>query len=245
MDSVYAACAPARSPAVHEASPASAPAAARTRSPSGGASDSACRARAIVPARSPCASASAARYISTAAGTRPVAASSTTTRPGGGCCEPGPVVRAQGAFDAGSRSSIEAKSDTCASAPTNATPSTGRTRTTSSGSDAHPAGELGFAPFPLHRRHRELHEVRGSAGVAAGQGVADRLRRVAVGLEPGTGPAVQVGHLVRPLVEQVRAQDVGEQVVVAVPLPPVVERDEEQVGPLERLEPRPAAAPVR
>ena len=41
------------------------------------------------------------------------------------------------------------------------------------------------------------------------------------------------------LVEQVRAQDVGEQVVVAVPLPPVVERDEEQVGALERDEASP------
>ena len=92
-----------------------------------------------------------------------------------------------------SRSPTVAKSDTCVSAPTNTTPSTGRFRTTSSGSDAHPAGELGLPPFPAHHRHRELHEVRGAPGVTAGQRVADRLRRVAVGLEPAAGPPVQLG----------------------------------------------------
>jgi hypothetical protein len=38
----------------------------------------------------------------------------------------------------------------------------------------------------------------------------------------------------------VRAQDVGEQVVVAVPLPAVVERHQEQVGVLQAHEPAPA-----
>ena len=47
------------------------------------------------------------------------------------------------------------------------------------------------------------------------------------------------------LVEQVRAEDVGEQVVVAVPLPPVVERDDEEVGALERHQGRLAAVASR
>ncbi len=55
---------------------------------------------------------------------------------------------------------------------------------------------------------------------------------------------MQVGQVVRPLLQQVRAQDVAEQVVVAVPLPTVVERYDEQVGALQRLEHGPAAAPA-
>ena len=50
--------------------------------------------------------------------------------------------------------------------------------------------------------------------------------------------AVQLGDVVGMLVEQPGPEQVGEQVVVAVPAPPVVERDEEQVGALERLEHR-------
>ena len=44
------------------------------------------------------------------------------------------------------------------------------------------------------------------------------------------------GTSVRLLGEQARPQHVGEQVVVAKPLPLVVQGDEEQVGPLQRRE---------
>ena len=56
---------------------------------------------------------------------------------------------------------------------------------------------------------------------------------------------MQPGDPVGLLLEQVRAQDVGEQVVVAVPAALVVERDEEQVGPVEGDEPRAPAALAR
>jgi hypothetical protein len=105
----------------------------------------------------------------------------------------------------------------------------------------HPASQLGLAPVPAHRRHGQLHEVRGPLVVAAGQGMPDGVGGITVVLEPGTGPPVQPPDVVRLLFEQVRAQHVGEQVVVAVPLPMVVERDEEQVGPLQRHQPRRAA----
>ena len=72
--------------------------------------------------------------------------------------------------------------------------------------------------------------------VPAGQRVADRLGALAVLLVPVARPPVQVGHLVGLLVEQAGPQHVGEQVVVAVPLAAVVERDEEQVAAVERLE---------
>ncbi len=83
-----------------------------------------------------------------------------------------------------------------------------------------------------------LDQVRGALHVPRGERVPDRLRRLAVCLPPGAGAAVQLGHVVGMLVEQAGPEQVGEQVVVAVPAPPVVERDEEQVGALERLEHR-------
>ena len=144
-----------------------------------------------------------------------------------------------------SRSPTVSKSETWASAPDEGDAEHRPGPQHVVGQRAHPAGELGLPPFAAHHRHGELHEVGGPARVAAGQRVADRLRRVVVGLEPGAGPPVQLGDLVGLLVEQVGVQDVGEQVVVAVPLPPVVERDEEQVGPLQRDERRLAAVAVR
>ena len=45
-----------------------------------------------------------------------------------------------------------------------------------------------------------------------------------------------VRHELRQLVGQARAQDVGEEVVIAVPAAPVVERDQEQVPPLQRVQ---------
>jgi hypothetical protein len=54
---------------------------------------------------------------------------------------------------------------------------------------------------------------------------------------------VQLGHPLGVLVKEVRGQDVGEQVVVPVPLPLVVERDEEEVGALERHQGRLSARP--
>ena len=49
----------------------------------------------------------------------------------------------------------------------------------------------------------------------------------------------------RLLVEQAGAQDIREEVVVAVPLAPVVERDHEQVLPVEDLQRGPAAVLTR
>ncbi len=47
---------------------------------------------------------------------------------------------------------------------------------------------------------------------------------------------MQVRHVGGPLVQEARQQDVPEQVVIAVPLPPVIERNEEQVASIEPLE---------
>ena len=51
-------------------------------------------------------------------------------------------------------------------------------------------------------------------------------------------------NLAGPLVEEARLQHVGEEMVVAVPPPLVVERHQEQVVAVERLEHRPAVGPA-
>ncbi len=83
---------------------------------------------------------------------------------------------------------------------------------------------------------RPLDQVRRAPEVLGGQRVADGLGLLAVALEPRAGPPVQVRYLVGLLVEQARLQHVGEQMVVAVPLAAVVQRDDEQVVPVQRLQ---------
>ena len=71
-----------------------------------------------------------------------------------------------------------------------------------------------------------------SAGALLPDGVRDQ---VVCGV-PVAGPLVQARHLVGVLGEQARAQDVGEQVVVAVPTALGIEGNQEQVAALEVLE---------
>ena len=64
--------------------------------------------------------------------------------------------------------------------------------------------------------------------------MADRLGRLAVLLVPLARPPVQARNVVGLLVQQVRVQDVGEELVIAIPPAAVIERDQEQVPPLQR-----------
>ena len=108
-----------------------------------------------------------------------------------------------------------------------------------------PAPEGGLLAALAHRGRRQLDELRGPLEVLAGHGVGDRLGPVAVRLVPVARPPVELGDPVGVLVEQAGPEHVGEEVVVAVPGAAVVERDEEEVRPLEPLEHRPAARPAR
>ena len=57
--------------------------------------------------------------------------------------------------------------------------------------------------------------------------MSDRLGRLAVLLIPRARPPVQIRNVVGLFVEQVRLQHIREELVVAVPLATVVERDQE------------------
>src|SRR5882672_7684992 len=79
-------------------------------------------------------------------------------------------------------------------------------------------------------------QLAGTVEVTGQNRVMDRLRDVARLEEPPGGPTVQVGDQRRFGDPELPAEQVAEQVVVAVPLPPGVEGEEEQVGALDMSE---------
>ena len=118
---------------------------------------------------------------------------------------------------------------------------TGRTRSTSSGRLSSQAAQRRLSSVPAQGGHLQLDQGGRAREVAAGHRVPDRLGPVAVLLVPVAGPPVQLADALRLLVEEPGLQDVGEQVVVAVPLAAVVQRDQEQVVPVEGLQHGPTA----
>jgi hypothetical protein len=50
---------------------------------------------------------------------------------------------------------------------------------------------------------------------------------------PGTGSQMEAGYLVGLLLDQACLQNISKEMVIAIPLPPVIERNQEQVGPFE------------
>ena len=104
-----------------------------------------------------------------------------------------------------------------------------------------PLTEEVLAPLTTQRPEVQLDEVACPHDVSAGQRVPDRGLGLSCLGVPAGGLTMQPWEIAWPLVEQVRVQDVSEEVVVAVPAPVAVERDEEQVRPVQGLEHRPAA----
>jgi hypothetical protein len=86
------------------------------------------------------------------------------------------------------------------------------------------------------RRHGQLDQVGRPIEVSRSQCVPDRFLGQVVALVPLARALVQQRDLVRLLAEHPRPEHIGEQVVVAVPLPPVVQSHDEQVGAFERHE---------
>ena len=82
----------------------------------------------------------------------------------------------------------------------------------------------------------ELDQARGPLEVVPAQRMLDGLSGLAVCLIPVAGSPMQLGDEARLLVEQVGLEHIGEEVVVPVPTTLVVERDEKEVRPVERLQ---------
>ena len=106
----------------------------------------------------------------------------------------------------------------------------------------------------LHRRHlaglvgrqdQRRHQLDASVPLGRVQQVLDRHRRRSVGLVPVGGPQVQLHDDVGLDPTQLTEQELTEQGVVAVPLPPTVERDQEHVRGLEAAQLGPARLMLR
>ena len=213
---------------VQEARPDRAEAAARTRWSSPTACRRARSAWAIVPAGSPALRARAARYISMRAGIRAHSSRSRTTSRSSSerqlsldVHQPflDPVERVAGH-----------------QAPIRPRASTGRLRSTASGRSSTQPRMTTSCRSRASPGTASLDQVGRPVHVPGGQGVPHGRDGLSGGVVPGAGPAVQPGDTVRVLDEQVGAQDVGEEVVVAVPLPTVVQGHHEQVAALQQLE---------
>ena len=200
------------------------------------------RAWSTVPAMSPRISANAARYISIAPGNVRSCASSTTIMP---AASRAAGVSASHCSASRRCSSTRSSSPVDINTPTNPTASTGRTRTTCSGmSSAHARSVASCRP------RRTAGSANSASSAARSKSPAANACRIAFGRlvvlrEPRAGPAMQLGRGIRIFVEEPGAQHVGEEVVVPVPLASIVERDHEQVLPIQRLERRLASRRTR
>jgi hypothetical protein len=99
-----------------------------------------------------------------------------------------------------------------------------------------PATRRGLLSSLAHGRDRKLNQVGRALKVLGAQRVADRLRRIAVVLVPLARPPMKLRDAVGLLVRQARPKNVGEELVVAIPAAAEVERDQEQVAAIERLQ---------
>ncbi|HVL06028.1 MAG TPA: hypothetical protein VM388_08570 [Acidimicrobiales bacterium] len=144
------------------------------------------------------------------------------------CVEP-PLGRAQELFHAGEVAGGHARSHQAGGQHRPPLEDLGRER-------LEPAAQGGLLARLAHGGDGQLDEVRGPLEVVGRHGVADRFRSLAVQLEPVGGPPVERPDVLGSLLRQPRSQHVTEEVVVAVPVPAVVERYEEQVRLLERLQ---------
>jgi hypothetical protein len=116
--------------------------------------------------------------------------------------------------------------------------------------DRQPSGQGGLLGAMEGRVEVPLDEAGRPAGVPRGQGVPDGVlgrrplaaRGRALAFPPGGRGAMQLGDTAGQGVQEPRLQQVGEQPVIAPPAADVVERDQEQVGPLDPLQQRLAVA---
>ena len=97
----------------------------------------------------------------------------------------------------------------------------------------------------VHRQPDALDQVRGALEILGGQGMADGVGRQIVLLVPFTRSPMELGHPSGLCLLQVRPENFGEEVVIAVPPALIVERDDEEVASLQRFQHRFAVCAAR
>ena len=96
-----------------------------------------------------------------------------------------------------------------------------------------PPFQGGEPALPMGRHPEPFHQASGGVNVPGGDGVLQRILRQVIAQAPARGAATQDGHQVGLLAVQLRQEHVAEQVVVAVPVAPPVQRHQQQVRPLQ------------
>ena len=91
-------------------------------------------------------------------------------------------------------------------------------------------------PVVMERQHERVEQAREDVHLSGRVRVRDRLLRQVVGDAPGHRPAVERSDRVRFAALELGAQQLAEEMVIAVPLALAVERDHEAVRALEPLE---------
>jgi hypothetical protein len=104
------------------------------------------------------------------------------------------------------------------------------------GQGGEPAGQGGALAAGHGRGDVLLDHPQDPLVVVGGQRVVDGVVAEPVRLAPGGRGVMQLGHPVGPLALQAGPQKLGEQVMVAPPAAHLVQRDQEQVGPLGLLQ---------
>jgi hypothetical protein len=99
---------------------------------------------------------------------------------------------------------------------------------------------LDYGRLPAHQHGvlQPFNQDRGSVEISRCERMTYRLVRRAAGLVPSACPLVKLGDQLGAFGEQALAQKIGEEVMVTVSAPPVVQRDHEQVPSLQFLERR-------
>jgi hypothetical protein len=100
-----------------------------------------------------------------------------------------------------------------------------------------PALRVGDPHRRAPRKRCDAHELRHPRRVPGCVGVVDRGLELAVRSTPVGRPAVELAHQSRLLARELREQQLAEQVVEAEPFSTVVERHEEEIRLLDRLQP--------
>src|SRR5258708_29373788 len=103
-----------------------------------------------------------------------------------------------------------------------------------------PAKQRGILSPPAHFRDCQLDQVRSSLEVLGGQRVADRIARRTMTFVPLARAPVQCRDLLGLLCQQMRSEHVSKEVVIAIPVAFVIERNDKEVASLQGFQPRAA-----
>ena len=100
-----------------------------------------------------------------------------------------------------------------------------------------PAQQHGFLSAAAHFWHYPFDQVRRSLEILTSQSVVNRICCITILLVPCACPPVQTRYLIGLLRHQVNTEDIGKKVVIAIPVAPVIQRDDKEVAPLQGFQP--------